>query len=94
MKPYQDELIQENTFIREFSIDTNQDDLVWHRDKSDRRVEVIEGYGWAIQYDNALPISIEPGDAFHIKANEYHRLHKGITNLKVTNLKVEISEKL
>ena len=83
MKPYQDELIQENTFIREFSIDTNQDDLVWHRDKSDRRIEVIEGDGWALQYDNHLPMGLEPGDAFNIKANEYHRLYKGITPLKL-----------
>ena len=36
--------------IREFSDNTNEDELVWHRDKTSRRVHVLRGrvgnYRW------------------------------------------------
>ena len=31
-------------------------ELVWHQDKEDRHIEVIDGEGWSIQMDNQLPL--------------------------------------
>jgi len=82
MKPYNDK-IQENYIIREFSSDVEQDELEWHRDRNKRRVDVLEGRGWKVQLDNQLPFTIVPGDHFYIEANEFHRLIKANTNLRL-----------
>jgi len=52
------------------------EDLVWHRDKSDRRVSVIAGSNWQFQFDDRLPVNLNMGDNFIIKAMVYHRLIK------------------
>jgi hypothetical protein len=82
VKPYQDEVLG-NVKIRTFSSDTQDAELVWHRDHNDRIVEVLEGCGWSIQFDNMLPERIDVGKRFEVKAYEYHRLHKGSGNLKL-----------
>jgi len=38
--------------IRTFSKDVDPMELVWHQDKEDRHIEVIDGEGWSIQMDN------------------------------------------
>lgn len=81
VNPYTD-----NDDIRVFSEDVDQQDLVWHRDRNDRIVTVIEGSGWSFQRDNELPFELHPGDMFFIEAFEYHRIIKGKTKLK---LKIE-----
>ena len=48
MKPYKDSVevqhgTQKEYIIREFSDNTNEDELVWHRDKTSRRVHVLRG---------------------------------------------------
>ena len=67
--------------IREFSNDVNSEDLVWHRDRSDRYVTVMEGKDWYIQFDNKLPIKLVEGQVYYIPAHNYHRVMKGSTNL-------------
>jgi hypothetical protein len=69
--------------LRVFSEDVDSTELVWHRDRNDREVTVVEGSGWKIQYDNQMPQVIEVGKPFFIKAYEYHRLHKGSGTLKL-----------
>jgi quercetin dioxygenase-like cupin family protein len=81
-KPYA-EVLEDGYIIREFAEDVPSKELVWHRDKKDRTVEVLEGEGWKFQYDNELPFDIEVGDTFTIEAMEYHRLIKGKTNLLI-----------
>jgi len=44
---------------------------------------VLEGEGWQFQFDNHLPFKIVAGDHFTIKENEYHRLIKGSSKLKL-----------
>ena len=56
MKPYLDYEKEGDVWIREFNDET--DEFEWHRDETDRLVEVIEGDGWMFQYDNDLPFSI------------------------------------
>ena len=85
--PYNEISKGNNRYIREFSTDTDSSELVWHRDKEDREVTILEGKGWKFQRDNELPISLKKGDTIHIKKNEYHRIIKGDTNLRISLLK-------
>ena len=82
MKPYT-EIRSSNTITRTFSVDCNESELVWHRDRRDRYVSVVEGEGWRLQMDNNLPIILQPGDAFPIPKNTYHRIIKGTSDLVV-----------
>ena len=75
-KPYID-----NDNIREF--DVTRDDYVWHRDAEDRIVEIIEGNGWRFQYEDDFPFLLTKGMRVYIKEGGYHRLLKGIDNLKI-----------
>lgn len=74
--------------IRKFSFDVDPEELVWHRDREDRYVEVLDGEGWSIQYDNEIPMTLELGDSFFIKKNSWHRVIKGNSDLII-----KISEK-
>ena len=78
MKPYKD-----SSNIREFSKDVDPMDLIWHQDKEDREIEVLEGEGWCIQKDNMLPRAMKPGEIIFIKEGEIHRVIKGSTDLKI-----------
>ena len=78
MNPYQDK-----SNIRTFSKDVDPMDLVWHQDKEDRTIEILEGKGWAFQNDNELPLDIAVGDRIFIPINKIHRLLKGTTDLKI-----------
>jgi len=81
-KSYSDHCIEDG-FIRTFKHDILQEELVWHRDHMSRLVEVLAGDNWKIQYDNHLPMNIKSGDKFSIRANDYHRLIRGDTPLKI-----------
>ena len=72
-----------NGFLRIFSIEVESEDLYWHKDKQDRRIEVISGEGWMFQSDNEIPIKLSPGDKFKIEKNTFHRISKGNNNLIV-----------
>ena len=69
--------------IRTFSKDVDPMDLVWHQDKEDRTIEILEGEGWAIQKDDELPLIVSKGNRIFIPVNKVHRVLKGTTNLKV-----------
>ena len=78
MNPYTDK-----NNIREFSSNVDELDLVWHQDKEDRLVEVLEGKGWKFQRDNNIPVDMKIGDRIFIPEGEIHRIIKGTTNLKI-----------
>jgi len=68
---------KEKYIYRTFEPDSIQDsDLVWHRDKRDRKVLVVAGDNWQLQFDDQLPIELTVDDLVVIKANFYHRLIK------------------
>ena len=81
MKPYKDTFLNRNTRIRRFKQSVSSEELVWHRDRSDRVVKIVEGSGWQLQMDNGLPEKLVAGKEYHIPANNYHRLIKGKTDL-------------
>ena len=60
-----------------------KDQLLWHTDKKDREIKVIWGTGWKLQMDNQLPFELEIGRRYNINKGEFHRLHKGNSELKI-----------
>jgi hypothetical protein len=83
--PFKETKISDNTFIREFTQDTDSGEFMWHRDREDRIIESIDETDWMIQLDNELPKKIE-GEVF-IPMGIYHRLIKGMNNLKIKLIK-------
>lgn len=79
--PFRETRISDNTFIREFSQDTDSGEFMWHRDFESRIIESIVDTDWGIQLDNQLPMKIE-GEVF-IPMGVYHRLIKGTGDLKI-----------
>jgi quercetin dioxygenase-like cupin family protein len=69
--------------IRTFSKDVDPMELVWHQDKEDRHIEVLDGKGWSIQMDNQLPLALSKGDRIFITEGQVHRVLKGTTDLKI-----------
>ena len=86
MLPFQETKISDNTFIREFSQNTDSGEFMWHRDYEDRIIKSIEQTDWKIQIDNELPKVIE-GEVF-IPMGYYHRLIKGTGDLKINLTKL------
>ena len=86
-KPYTDKT-KGDLKIRTFETVTESHELVWHRDKADRIVTVLEGKGWFFQMDNQIPKELKEGDVLSIPKMEYHRLYKAGT----TKLVIEIKE--
>lgn len=77
-KPYID-----NGNIRTFKCSTNDDEFVWHRDEQERRITVLTGQGWRLQYNGDLPIELIEGKEYHIPAMLFHRVFKGATDLVI-----------
>jgi len=75
------------SYIRTFSKDVESHELKWHRDKEDRTVTPINENDWYFQRDNSLPEPIDK--TIKIKANEWHRVIKGTTDLTIKVVKHE-----
>ena len=75
-KPYKDVGV-----IRIFSSDVDGEELVWHRDREDRKITVLEGEGWQFQFNGSLPFELTEGRKFNIPEGMYHRVIKGKTYL-------------
>lgn len=75
-RPYQEE-----GEIRYFSNTLTEDDLVWHKDREDRIVEVLESTDWQFQFDNNIPQQLN--SRLFIPKETYHRIIKGTGDLKI-----------
>lgn len=62
--------------IRVFLHNVDEDELVWHRDREDRKITVIESPGWCFQFEDCLPFELSNGDQFEIPKMTYHRIIK------------------
>lgn len=76
-----EERIENGYHIRTFSNETDNGELVWHRDKEDRIVESIGDTNWLIQLDNEIPKPLT--ERTFIPKEVYHRVIKGDGDLKV-----------
>lgn len=84
MKPYKDLLKTKHYIIREFDENVDSIELMWHRDKETRLIEILEpGDKWQLQYDNELPFDLKEGMTLLIPKLEWHRVIKGEGKLKL-----------
>ena len=81
--PFEEEQIDEYNFIRTFSANTDEMDLIWHADKENRVINVLEGNGWKFQFDEELPIEMVNGTSISIPKGKLHRIIKGKGPLKI-----------
>tara|TARA_A100001201_G_scaffold143007_1_gene142970 strand:- start:959 stop:1588 length:630 start_codon:yes stop_codon:yes gene_type:complete len=81
--PFTEQQIAESTFLREFKQDVDSEELIWHMDREDRTVTVVESDGWEFQMDNELPRVMCEGDKIYIPKYTYHRIIKGRGDLVV-----------
>lgn len=81
--PFEEEKIKDNIFIRTFSTDVDEMDLIWHTDKENRFIRVLEGNGWQFQYDEELPFEMTDGLGFPVMKGQIHRVIKGVGPLKI-----------
>jgi hypothetical protein len=75
IEPYIDHEVTDEYIVREFTENVDPRELMWHRDREDRRVICLHETDWLFQLDNRLPINIK--EAILIQKNEWHRLIKG-----------------
>lgn len=79
--PFKEKQLEKNISIREFDENIDSKELIWHRDKEDRIVEVLSNEDWFFQMDNELPKKLE-GRVF-VPKETFHRVIKGTGNLSV-----------
>ena len=77
------EFKENNKLIRVFEESIDAEELIWHRDREDRLIKVIEANGWGYQLDNQLPLPLENGQELFIPRMMYHRVIKGAGPLVV-----------
>ena len=81
--PFTEQRLSTKLFLREFSADVDEMELIWHEDREDRIVSVVEGNGWKFQFDEELPIEMEDGINITIPKGVIHRVIKGKGPLKI-----------
>tara|TARA_A100001515_G_scaffold144530_1_gene148895 strand:- start:1681 stop:1962 length:282 start_codon:yes stop_codon:yes gene_type:complete len=77
------EVGSDGKLIRTFDADVLDEELVWHRDREDRLVKVVEVDGWGFQRDNELPLPLHEGQEIYIPKMSWHRVIKGQGKLVV-----------
>ena len=81
--PFKEKQINKQLFLREFSADVDEIDLIWHTDREDRIVHVVEGNKWKFQFDEQLPFEMLDGIDIIIPKGVIHRVIKGNGPLKI-----------
>jgi hypothetical protein len=79
--PFKQIKLKENIVRRTFDLDVEPSELIWHMDREDRVVKVVEGTSWYLQMDNELPKKLIEGKEYFIPKMSYHRIIKGTSNL-------------
>ena len=81
--PFKEKQISKQLFLREFSANVDEMDLIWHTDREDRIVHVLEGNKWKFQFDEQLPFEMLDGIDIIIPKGIIHRIIKGKGPLKI-----------
>ena len=87
MNPYTEEQINKNTYLRTFSAETPETDLIWHLDRENRVIEAIHNTDWKFQFDDELPLSLN--NLISIPKNTFHRIIKGTDDCTIRITKYE-----
>lgn len=76
--PFDEKILNTNSnyieSIRSFSYQTDNSEFVWHMDKEDREIEILESYNWFFQIENELQVLLKNNDIIFIKKNTWHRI--------------------
>jgi hypothetical protein len=80
-KPYTEYKLEKDISIRVFSLNTEDNELKWHKDLEDRIIWSVKDSNWSIQLDNEFPICLNSNKKIKIKKGVYHRLIKGDNDL-------------
>lgn len=80
-RPYNEVRSSSGQIIREFKLDVDDHDLIWHQDRFERAVRVISAEGWKLQLEEGLPFELRDGGTYKIPARSWHRVIKGHGNL-------------
>lgn len=83
MNPYNDSEKKSGSFTRIFSEDVDELELIWHRDRKNRTIQLLEGTDWKLQFDDCLPMKLEKNKFYYIEKDRFHRLWRGKGNLKI-----------
>lgn len=75
-----------NEYLRTFTRDVPDEELVWHRDREDRIIRPTHQTDWMFQMDNQLPVLIDR--ELHVPAGEYHRIIRGTGDLTLSVTKL------
>jgi hypothetical protein len=67
--------------VRTFDVKSNG--YVWHKDREDRTIKVLDSEGWQLQIENCLPFLLVNDLIIDIPNGTYHRLIKGLNDLKL-----------
>ena len=81
--PFTEEKIDDYNFIRTFSENVDEMDLIWHTDRENRIIKVLEGNNWKFQFDEQLPFEMLNGIDIVIPKGIIHRIIKGSGPLKI-----------
>ena len=81
--PFKEKQINKQLFLREFSANVDEMDLIWYEDREDRIVHVLEGNKWKFQFDEQLPFEMLDGIDIIIPKGIIHRIIKGDGPLKI-----------
>lgn len=86
--PCRELVFQNGDLLRIFTPEVDEENLVWHRDKTKRTISVMESGKWKLQMDNRKPFELEKGMVYDIPKMVYHRLIKGQYDLvlRIKNL--------
>ena len=79
--PFKQTELRRDVVRRTFTMDVEASELVWHMDREDRIVKVLEGQSWYLQLDNELPKKLIEGKEYFIPKMSFHRIIKGTSNL-------------
>lgn len=75
--PYTETYLEDGSFYRTFSSHVPEDELIWHRDKHNRKIVILDSSEWKLQLENELPMVLVENSTVEIPAYHYHRLIKG-----------------
>lgn len=88
--PYKEDKISSYIKLRHFSEKTNPDDLKWHYDEEDRKINVIGETDWKFQFDNKLPMNMDCD--IIIPKGIIHRIIKGSGDLQILIQTISLKE--
>jgi len=81
--PFRERPLGDKLFLREFRENVDSEKLIWHQDREDRVIKVLESNGWELQLDDQLPVLLKEGSIYSIPAYVYHRVIKGYGRLLI-----------